>query len=66
MKPNVRQTKQRTPPESQKKTETGKQRRNSDGEVREENQPSENMEEGNQRGDNLQLSIAETQPHEPQ
>lgn len=42
----------------------GKQRRNSDEETREEKKPSENMEEGNQRGENLKLSIVETQPHE--
>lgn len=60
----ARQREQRRPLGCQLKTGVGKE--NSDEETREEKKPSENMEEGNQRGDNLKLSIVETQPLESQ
>lgn len=63
---NSRQRMQRTSFGCQIKTGTEKQRCNSDEENREERKPSENMEEGNQRGENLKLSIVETQPHDSQ
>lgn len=63
---NASQRKQRTPLGCQIKTETAKQRYNSDEESREEKGPSETKEEGDQRAENLKLSIVETQPHEPQ
>lgn len=63
---NARERKQRTPLGCQIKTGTGKQRPNSDEETREEKKPPENMEEGNQMGEDLKLSIVETQLHEPQ
>lgn len=63
---NARQGKQRTPLGCQIKTGTGKERRNSDEETREEKKPPENVEEGDRRGENLKLSIVETHPHESQ
>lgn len=62
---NARQGKQGTPLGCPIKTGTGKQRRNSDEETREDKKASENREEGDQRGESLKLSIVETQ-HESQ
>lgn len=59
---NASQRKQRMPLGWQIKTGMEKKQ----WKTREEKNPSEIMEEGNQRGESLKLSIVETQPHESQ
>lgn len=64
MEANDRQRKAKMPLGCKLKSEMGKQRYINDGETTEGKRPSGNMERGNQRDENLKLSIVETQPHE--
>lgn len=61
MEANDRQRKQKMPLGCKIKKETGKQGYSSDGEITEGKRPSGNMERGNQKDENLKLSIVETQ-----
>lgn len=64
MEANDRQRKPKMPLGCKIKREAGKQGYISDEENTEEKRPSGNMERGNQKDENLKLSIVETQPHE--
>lgn len=64
MEANDRQRKQNMQLGCKIKSETGKQRYINDGETTEGKRPLGNMERGNQKDENLKLSIVETQPHE--
>lgn len=64
MEANDRQRKQNMPLGCKIKSEMGKQRYINDGETTEGKRPLGNMERGNQKDENLKLSIVETQPDE--
>lgn len=64
MEANDRQRKQKMPLGCKIKREMGKQRDINDGETTEKKRPSGNKEGGNQKEENLKLSIVETQLHE--